>query len=413
MKKRRIIYLIITLLFIALSIMILKRTDLSNNVQLSKAIQIIIILYLIRISYGCTIYIRKQYLKYHYSYDIIMNLGLLVFININILRNIELLIRNWKILNIIDIYNNTLRSFSFFAMLTLPCIIVLSIYSIITNIILIKKEGFGYRNLLGIFMGFFALIGLFGTQAVYLLTTKLVKHGVALVVKTSIDLSLNVTLSYFYTLIIATLYCNIMAARHTPKFDKDVIIILGSKLRSDGTLPPLLQARADKAIEFADKQYAETKKKIIYMPSGGKGDDEIKAEAKAIEEYLISKGINKKQIVIEDKSTSTIENMKYSKEKIEKIKEDAKISFSTTNYHVFRSGVIASKQGIECEGMGSPTKWYFYTNALIREFIANLFQERRKHIALLILINISIIVLVLIGYYYKFLNISLIYEWYF
>jgi uncharacterized SAM-binding protein YcdF (DUF218 family) len=204
-----------------------------------------------------------------------------------------------------------------------------------------------------------------------------------------------------------------MAARHTPKFDKDVIIILGSKLRSDGTLPPLLQARADKAIEFADKQYAETKKKIIYMPSGGKGDDEIKAEAKAIEEYLISKGINKKQIVIEDKSTSTIENMKYSKEKIEKIKEDAKISFSTTNYHVFRSGVIASKQGIECEGMGSPTKWYFYTNALIREFIANLFQERRKHIALLILINISIIVLVLIGYYYKFLNISLIYEWYF
>ncbi len=413
MKKRRIIYLIITLLFIALSIMILKRTDLSNNVQLSKAIQIIIILYLIRISYGCALYIRKQYLKYHYSYDIIMNLGLLVFININILRNIELLIRNWKILNIIDIYNNTLRSFSFFAMLTLPCIIVLSIYSIITNIILIKKEGFGYRNLLGIFMGFFALIGLFGTQAVYLLTTKLVKHGVALVVKTSIDLSLNVTLSYFYTLIIATLYCNIMAARHTPKFDKDVIIILGSKLRSDGTLPPLLQARADKAIEFADKQYAETKKKIIYMPSGGKGDDEIKAEAKAIEEYLISKGINKKQIVIEDKSTSTIENMKYSKEKIEKIKEDAKISFSTTNYHVFRSGVIASKQGIECEGMGSPTKWYFYTNALIREFIANLFQERRKHIALLILINISIIVLVLIGYYYKFLNISLIYEWYF
>ncbi len=413
MKKRGIIYLIITLLFIALSIMIFKRTDLSNNVQLSKAIQIIIILYLIRISYGCTIYIRKQYLKYHYSYDIIMNLGLLVFININILRNIELLIRNWKILNIIDIYNNTLRSFSFFAMLTLPCIIVLSIYSIITNIILIKKEGFGYRNLLGIFLGFFALVGLFGTQVVYLITTKLVDHGVALVIKTIIDLSLNVTLSYFYTLIIATLYCNIMAARHTPKFDKDVIIILGSKLRSDGTLPPLLQARADKAIEFANKQYAETKKKIIYMPSGGKGDDEIKAEAKAIEEYLISKGINKKQIVIEDKSTSTIENMKYSKEKIEKIKEDAKISFSTTNYHVFRSGVIASKQGIECEGMGSPTKWYFYTNALIREFIANLFQERRKHIALLILINISIIVLVLIGYYYKFLNISLIYEWYF
>lgn len=52
-----------------------------------------------------------------------MNLGLLIFININILRQINLLIQNWNILNIVDIYNNTLKSFSYFAMLTLPCII--------------------------------------------------------------------------------------------------------------------------------------------------------------------------------------------------------------------------------------------------------------------------------------------------
>ena len=90
----------------------------------------------------------------------------------------------------------------------------------------------------------------------------------------------------------------------------------------------------------------------------------------------------------------------------EKLNDKAKISFSTTNYHVFRSGVIANEQGIDCEGMGSKTKWYFYTNALIREFIANLIQEKNKHIALLVIINISLLVLTLIGKYYNFIFIN-------
>lgn len=63
MKKRRIIYLIVTLIFIFLSIHILSKTNLSNNVDLSKAIQIILILLSIRISIGCILFIRSQYEK--------------------------------------------------------------------------------------------------------------------------------------------------------------------------------------------------------------------------------------------------------------------------------------------------------------------------------------------------------------
>ena len=405
MKKRRIIYLIVTLLFIVLSISILDRTDLSNNVMLSKAIQIILILFLIRISIGCTLYIKNQYDKQKYSYAIIMNLGLLIFINVNILRQINLLIQNWKVLNIVDIYNNTLRSFSYFAMLTLPCIIVLSIYSIITNIILIKKEGFNPSRMLGVILGGLALIGLGGSQGLYYIISKLLLGTEMQFIKFTLDICINATLSYFYTLIIATLYCNVRAARHIPKYDKDFIIILGSRINKDGTLTPLLKARADKAIEFGNKQYETTKKRIVYVPSGGKGSDEVMAEAKAIKDYLLSKGIKEKQIVIEDKSTTTRENMRFSKDKIDKINKDAKISFATTNYHVFRSGVIANNQGILCEGMGSKTKWYFYTNALIREFIANLVGERKSHIILVVMINISLFMLILIGRYYNFLYI--------
>ena len=97
--------------------------------------------------------------------------------------------------------------------------------------------------------------------------------------------------------------------------------------------------------------------------------------------------------------------MKYSKSIIDKINDKGNIVFSTTNYHVFRSGTIANNQGIDCEGLGSKTKWYFYSNALIREFVANLVQEKYKHIAILILINISLLVLIFIGKYYNFLHI--------
>ena len=405
MKKRQIIYLIITLLFICLSIIILHKTNLFNNVLLSKSIEIILILYLIRISIGCTFYIRKQYSKRKYSYGIIMNLGLLIFINVNILRQINLLIQNWHVLNITDIYLNTLKSFSYFAMLTLPCIIILSIYSIITNIILIKKEGFSPRRLLGIILGFLAIIGLFGSQTLYYVITKLLIGTEKQFIKFTLDICINATLSYLYTLIIATLYCNIRAARHVPKYDKDFVIILGSKINKDGTLTPLLKGRVDKALEFGNKQYEITKKKIIYVPSGGQGPDEVMAEAEAIKNYLIKNGVHKNQIIIENESTSTIENMKFSKNKINKIQKEAKISFSTTNYHVFRSGVIASEQGLECDGMGSPTKWYFYTNALIREFMANLVQERKKHVALLLIINTTLLVLAIIGKSYHFITI--------
>ena len=404
MKKRWIIYLIITLLFILLSVFILHYTNLDDNVEISKSIQFILILFLIRISIGCIFYIRKQYEEQNYSYGIIMNLGLLLFIIINILRQINLLIINWNVLSILDIYDNTLQSFSFFAMLTLPCIIILSLYSIIGNFILIKKEGFNPYRMLGLVLGFLALLGLFGSQSLYYIISSFLIGNDMLALKYSLDICINGTLSYFYTLIIATLYCNIRAGNHIPKYDKDFIIILGSKIKKDGSLTPLLKGRVEKAIDFSNKQYNLTKKKIIYIPSGGKGNDEIISEAEAIKKYLIEKGIKENQIIIENKSTSTIENMKYSKKIIDNTKKDAKVCFSTTNYHVFRSGVIANEQGIDCEGIGCKTEWYFYNNALIREFVAGLMLERNKHLMLIILLNISLLILIGIGINYNLIT---------
>ena len=62
--------------------------------------------------------------------------------------------------------------------------------------------------------------------------------------------------------------------------------------------------------------------------------------------------------------------MRFSKALIGDKTEEKNIAFSTSNFHVFRSGILAKGEGWKIEGMGSPTKWYFWPNAFVREFAA-------------------------------------------
>ena len=133
----------------------------------------------------------------------------------------------------------------------------------------------------------------------------------------------------------------------------------------------------DRAIDFWEKQYQSTGKKAVFVPSGGQGDDEIIAEAKAMEQYLLAKGIPQELILAEDRSTTTHENMKFSKELIDARTENASIAYSTTNYHVFRSGFLAQEVGVKADGIGARTKWYFWPNAMIRE-VVGVFARQSK-----------------------------------
>ena len=104
----------------------------------------------------------------------------------------------------------------------------------------------------------------------------------------------------------------------------------------------------------------------------------------------------KKNIITEDKSKNTYENILFSNKLIKD--KNANIAFSTTNYHVLRAGLIASEQGLKLEGIGSKTKSYFWINAFIREFIGTLYSERKKHIIVFTLIVIMIIIMIAITY---------------
>ena len=319
-----------------------------------------------------------------YRYENITRLGLVIFLSVFIVWDTVTFINDFKagyppslLIMVMDIKT----SVALFVIYMFPIAFIVSILVTASNVSLIRNEGRNWRNMLGLILGGFIC-----------LSTVLLVYGI-FEMPYSNDFSYLIMdyLLYLYSLFIAYLECilfgtaimGIVAARHIPRYDKDYMIVLGCRIREDGSLTPLLKARVDKAMEFAVNQKEKTGKTPIFVVSGGKGSDEIISEADAMKNYLLESGIDDGRILAETKSQSTTENIRFSVELIKQVNENAQIAFSTTNYHVFRAGNIAWDQGIDMEGIGAKTRSYFWINAFIREFIATLTAEKKKHFMIL------------------------------
>ena len=128
-----------------------------------------------------------------------------------------------------------------------------------------------------------------------------------------------------------------------------------------------------------------TGREACFVPSGGQGPDESMPEAEAMRRYLLSQDVPPHLILAETASKNTLENMSFSKKIIRESSPDAKVVFSTTSYHVFRSGLWANLAGFPAEGIGSKTKWWYWPNAFMRE-TAGLLRKRWKQEILLLVI---------------------------
>ncbi|MBR0350420.1 MAG: YdcF family protein [Clostridia bacterium] len=354
----------------------------------------IYVLYLLIVSY------KKKKKENMYQYKNIAYLGIIIFIIISIISQL-LALSNYK--GLISTINAILSLFSFTTFL-LPIAFVVSILVIISNISLIRKEGFGVRNILGILLGIVLCFSSILPEILYnmLYSSNWIdihnQNGIGVYIYNLVETSIFISTTYIECILIGTVIMSIKAAKHIPQFDKDCIIILGCQIKKDGTLTKLLKERVDRAIEFSKMQKEKTGKDIIFVPSGGKGNDEVISEAQAMKNYLMEQGIEEGNILIEDKSKNTFENIKFSNNIINENVKNAKIAFSTTNYHVFRSGIIAKNQNINIEGIGAKTKSYFWVNAFIREFIATLFSEKKKHIAVVCFILVLAIFMISLQY---------------
>ncbi|MGE6260106.1 YdcF family protein [Heyndrickxia sporothermodurans] len=165
-----------------------------------------------------------------------------------------------------------------------------------------------------------------------------------------------------------------------PRRNQDFIIVLGSGLIND-KVPPLLASRINKAIDFYWKQAAVTKPPTIIF-SGGQGPDENLPEAEAMQKYAVEKGIPIEHTVQENRSVNTYQNMLFSKEIMDSLKPNGKYNsiFTTNNFHLFRAGIYARQAGLNSQGIGSKTAFYYWPNAMIREYIAIVVMGRKRHI---------------------------------
>lgn len=93
----------------------------------------------------------------------------------------------------------------------------------------------------------------------------------------------------------------------------DYVIVLGAKVKPDGSLSKTLKLRLDKALEYM-KENPET----MLVLSGAKGDAEPCSEADAMETYLLGQGAEPDHLLKEEQSFSTVENLAYSRVMIEK-----------------------------------------------------------------------------------------------
>ena len=104
--------------------------------------------------------------------------------------------------------------------------------------------------------------------------------------------------------------------------------------------------------------------------------------------YLTEQGVPKDNILKEDKSVNTYQNLTFSKKIIEADAGDLSktgIAFSTTNYHVFRGYTLAKRLGMKVKGLSAKTKLYFFPNAFLREFVGLIVEQKIRHILFIIL----------------------------
>ena len=293
----------------------------------------------------------------------------------------------WSSIFLVLILDNRILGITLIFIVMLTPILTI-IFLLINTVVVVKNNGFSLTSMLPFLMAGFLIMLLASPSIVNYFdpdTLHVVVFLLGLFTLEGLWFSFTFVALLFYSWLYRIL------PRHR---QYDYIIIHGAGL--DGPRPtPLLAGRIDKALELWNKQHQHGK----FVASGGQGADEIVSEAQAMRDYLLEKGAPADAILMEDKSTTTWENLKYS---LGVIHDDRAASVNavlsvgstdgttatadddaaataagdfttavvTSDFHVFRCAEYAHNLGIKADGIGSHTKGWYWPTAFIREFIA-------------------------------------------
>lgn len=162
-------------------------------------------------------------------------------------------------------------------------------------------------------------------------------------------------------------------SKSKPQEDSECLIVLGAGVY--GTRPSAsLRSRMDAALE-----YLKSNPNVYAILSGGQGPGEDISEAEAMRRYLTERGIEESRLILEDKSTSTVENFAFSF-KLAKEQTFSKFTVVTNDFHMYRSRRLASNMGYEIGGISAPVpkQGLFPLSCYLREYCSVLLMYIRE-----------------------------------
>lgn len=162
-------------------------------------------------------------------------------------------------------------------------------------------------------------------------------------------------------------------AASTKPVGQPVVIVLGCMIYGDQ--PSLaLRERLDAALDYLD-----THEDAVCILSGGQGSDEQISEALCMYNYLTARGVDPARLWMEDQSTSTRENLLFSKAILEEQGWSEQVAIVTNEFHEYRACYIASAVGLEPTAIPATTAWWLLPTYYVRELYGILYEWVRTN----------------------------------
>lgn len=155
----------------------------------------------------------------------------------------------------------------------------------------------------------------------------------------------------------------IARASHTDVPDSATVIVLGCRVKGSEPSTALRQ-RLDAAYE-----YLCAHENAACILSGGQGHDEEISEAECMRRYLVQKGIAEDRLLMEEMSTSTAENLRYSAELIRLYGLSDHVAIVTQSYHQCRASMWAEDADLIPYAINAGATFRSYPTSFLRDFL--------------------------------------------
>ncbi|MGW0371904.1 YdcF family protein [Streptomyces coeruleorubidus] len=176
--------------------------------------------------------------------------------------------------------------------------------------------------------------------------------------------------------------------RNTPLPETTHVVVLGAGLNGDRP-GPLLTGRLERALAI-DAARAPDTPRVVFVVSGGQGNDEVRSEADAMADYLRGRGVPADRIVREDRSVNTGQNLRFSAALVDDTTPGHRATVVTSGFHVYRTTLLARRVGVPVHVVGAPTSPAYWLAATLREFAAILWLDRLPLVGLSLLLAVPV-----------------------